>query len=48
VSTSILQLLIRNQTKEDVTHKTVTKATKTTLHSQWSVQSAAKVVLYFT
>ena len=37
-----MQLLIRNQMK-DVTHKTLTKAIKTTL--QWSVQSGAKVVL---
>jgi len=45
VSKSFLQLLIRNQTKEDIMHKTLTKTTKTTLHCQWSVQSAAKVVL---
>jgi len=34
-----------NQTKEDNTHKTLSKATKTTLHCQWSVQSEGKTVL---
>jgi len=31
-----LQLLIRNQTKEDITHKTLTKTTKTTVSGQFS------------
>jgi len=31
--------------QKDITHKTLSTAAKTTLQFQWSVQSAAKVVL---